>query len=88
MTSNLLQGVPKLSRWTLTVTCTEKFLDIVHFGFNYYTVVEFFSKHFGDERKETLRDKILYCYKMYHNKDTGTFSVLLCRFLTYGIKAP
>lgn len=30
MTSNLLQGVPKLSRWTLTVTCTEKFLDIVH----------------------------------------------------------
>lgn len=54
MTSNLLQGVPKLSRWTLTVTCTEKFLDIVHFGFNYYTVVEIFSEHFGDERKETL----------------------------------
>lgn len=47
------------------------------FGFNYYTVVGFFSKHFGDERKETLWDKILYCY---HNKDTGTFSVLLCRF--------
>lgn len=29
-TSNLLKGVPKLRRWTLTITFTEKVSDIVH----------------------------------------------------------